>query len=278
VTSHWKLPRDVEPADRPVANQTAATWGTGDAARVGSLGTIHAELLCEAVDLHAGERVLDVAAGTGTAAVAAARRGADVTAIDLLDHLLDSAVRIAEAHNLTLHTQRADAQRMPFDDDTFDVVLSAFGAMFAPDEQAVADEMVRVCRPNGRIGLTAWVPGSLMGDVLTATEHQLLPLRHRNSRLEWGDADGIRELFGNRVYALRTTTRQFTFRYRSGQHVLTHHRAWDGRIKAAFDALDPHSQKLLEAALLETYVANNRATDGTVVVASEYLEIIATVR
>jgi hypothetical protein len=117
-----------------------------------------------------------------------------------------------------------------------------------------------------------------MGDVLTATERQHPRARCRHPHLDWGDADRIRQLFGNRVYALRTTTRRFTFRYRSARHVLTHHRAWDGRIKSAFDVLDPNGQEILEARLLEIYAANNRATDGTVVVASDYLEVVATVR
>jgi SAM-dependent methyltransferase len=271
MTTPPGVPRGVEPT-------SSTSWGTGDAARVGSLGSIHAELLCEAVDLHAGERVLDVAAGTGPTALAAALRGAEVVAIDLVDHLLDSARRIANANGVALRTQVADAQCMPFDDDAFDVVVSAFGAMFAPDQQAVADEMVRVCRPNGRIGVAAWAPDSLMGDVLTATERQVSRPGDRRSYIGWGDTDGVRELFGNRVCELRTTTRRFTFRHRSAQHVLTHHRAWDGWIKAAFEVLDDDGQEIFEAALLEIYAAENRASDGTVVVASDYLEVVATVR
>jgi ubiquinone/menaquinone biosynthesis C-methylase UbiE len=259
------------------ARQRAA-WAAGDGARIGSLGTIHGELLCEALDIHPGERVLDIAAGSGAAAVAAARRWADVVATDLVDHLLDSARRIAEAFGLSMRTQIADAQDLPFEDDSFDVVMSAFGSMFAPDQQAVADEAIRVCRPCGRIGLATWTPASLMGDVFKVTEHRLPPIAGLRGATEWGTEERIRELFGNRINSLRIATRTFTFRYRSLRHMLEYFRAWDGLTRAAFEALDADGQDRLEADLLEVYATYNRATDGTLVAPGEYLETVATVR
>ena len=241
-----------------------------DSARFGAPGSLHGELLCEALDIHPGERVLDVATGSGTAALAAARRWADVIAVDLVDHLLDSAQRIAEAFGLSVCTQHADAQDLPFEDDSFDVVMSTFGSMFSPDQQAVADEAVRVCRPCGRIGLAAWVPASLGGEVCKVTG---LP-----RAVEWGTKERIRELFGNRINALRITTRQLTFRYRSPQHMLEYLRTWDGPTMAAFDALEAGDQDRLAADLLDVYATYNRATDGTLVAPSDYLEIVATVR
>lgn len=162
---------------KAITEHQRKTWTAGDFAKVGSLAILHGELLCEAADVHPGERVLDIAAGHGAASLAAARRWADVTATDPGEHLLESAKRAADAQGLALHTQVADPQDLPFDDDTFDLVLSAFGAMFAPDQQAVADELVRVCRPGGRIGLVNWAPKSLIGDVLRATGRHVPPPR-----------------------------------------------------------------------------------------------------
>jgi ubiquinone/menaquinone biosynthesis C-methylase UbiE len=245
---------------------------------LGALGAIHAELLCEAIDIHPGERVLDVAAGSGAAALAAARRWADVIATDFVDHILESARRVADAYGLTLNTQIADAQALPFDDDEFDVVISTFGAIFAPDQQAVADELVRVCRPGGRIGLVAWTPGSLMDDVLRTTERHVPRPAGLRTAIEWGTEHRIRELFRNRINMLRITTRQFTFHYRSPTHLLECLRAWDGPTHVAFNALSDDRQNILAADLLSTYAVHNRATDGTVVAPSDYLEVVATVR
>jgi ubiquinone/menaquinone biosynthesis C-methylase UbiE len=255
-----------------------AAWVAGDGARIGSLGTIHGELLCEALDIHPGERVLDVAAGNGAAAVAAARRWADVVATDLVDHVLDSARLIAEAFGLSVRTQVADAQDLPFEDDSFDVVMSAFGSMFAPDQQAVADEAIRVCRPCGRIGLATWTPASLMGDVFRVTERRVPLARGLRGAADWGTEERIRELFGNRINSVRIATLQFTFRYRSPRHMLEYFRTWDGPTRAAFEALDAGGQDGLAADLLDVYATYNRATDGTLVAPSEYLETVATVR
>lgn len=255
-----------------------ATWAAGDAARMGSLGVIHGELLCEALEVHPGERVLDIAAGSGAAAVAAARRWADVVATDFVERSLGAARSVAAAYAFTLETHAADAEDLPFDDDTFDVVMSTFGSMYAPDQQAVADEAIRVCRPCGRIGLTTWAPASLAGDAWKVTARYVPPPPGTRSPMEWGRDERVRELFGNRINSLRITTRQFTFRYRSPHHMLQYFRAWDGPTRVAFDALDSHGGERLAADLLEVYATFNRATDGTLVAPSDYLEIVAAVR
>ena len=273
-----KFPARPDADYRAITARQQAEWAAGDGARLGALGAIHAELLCEAIDIHPGERVLDVAAGSGAAALAAARRWADVIATDFVDHLLDSARRVADAYGLTLQTQIADAQNLPFDDDEFDVVISTFGAIFAPDQQAVADELLRVCRPGGRIGLVAWTPGSLMDDVFRTTQRHVPPPAGLRATIEWGKEDRIRELFRNRINTLRITTRQFTFRYRSPTHLLEYLRSWDGPTHVAFNALSDDRQHALAADLLSAYAVHNRATDGTVVAPSDYLEVVATVR
>lgn len=275
-------PRTTTPAphvdDPAITDRQRAAWAAGDFARIGSLGILHGELLCEALDIHPGERVLDIAAGNGAAAVAAARRWADVVATDLVDHLLESSRVIADAFGLSVRTRVADAQDLPFEDDSFDVVMSTFGSMFAPDQQAVADEAIRVCRPCGRIGLATWTPASLMGDVFKVTECRLPPTAGLLGATEWGTEARIRELFGNRINSLRIATRTFTFRYRSPRHMLAYFQAWDGPTQAAFEALDTDGRGQLEADLLEVYATYNRATDGTLVAPGEYLETVATVR
>jgi ubiquinone/menaquinone biosynthesis C-methylase UbiE len=140
-------------------------WSQGDFARAGAEQVIVGELLCRAIDIHPGERVLDVAAGSGNAALAAARRGASVTATDFVPALLETAARRAQVEGLELETREADAQDLPFPDATFDVVLSTFGVIFAPDQARAAAELLRVCRPGGRIGLTAWTPDSVMAAI-----------------------------------------------------------------------------------------------------------------
>ena len=253
-------------------------WAGADAAGIGTGGVIHAELLCEAVDVHPGEQVLDVAAGDGAAGLAAARRGADVIATDLIDHVLQFAARVAEASCLPLRTQVADPQDLPFDDDTFDVVLSSFGTMFAPDQQRVADELVRVCRPCGRIGLVSWSPVSLVADLLRATASHVQSSSVLNRAVEWGSEDRLRQLFGNRVRPIRVEPRRFTFRYRSAEHILESFRDRDGPIRAALDSLGRDGQAALAADLIQVFRRFNRADDGTLVAPSHYLEIVAVVR
>ena len=265
---------------KAVAEHQRKTRAGGDFARVGPPAILHGELLCEAVDVHPGERVLDVAAGNGAASLAAARRWADVTATDSGEHLLESAQRAAGAQGLALHTQVADPQDLPFDDDTFDVVLSTFGAMFAPDQQAVADELVRVCRPGGRIGLVNWAPKSLIADVLRATGRQVPPAAGLRPAIEWGSEDRLRELFANRISGLNIQTRQLTFRYRTPERMLDWFRSWYGPTQVAFASLgaDADARDRLAADLIAVCNSYNRADDGTLVAPSDYVEVVAVVR
>ena len=243
-----------------------------------SLGVLHGELLCEHVDIHASERVLDAAAGDGAAALAAARRWADVTATDSANHAdtLDLARRVAEAHGLTLAIQVADADALPFEDDTFDAVLSAFGAMFCPDQQRVADELVRVCRPAGRIGLTSWLPRSLIASALRiATDAAAAAVPPAT---EWGTDRRLRELFGNRINDLRLETRSFTFRYPTPEHMLSWFRTSCPPAATTFEQLPTDRRNHLAADLVELFTTHNRADDGTLVATSDYLEVVAVIR
>ena len=261
----------------PTVHAPRSTPVVVDDQAVDSAPTIHGELLCEALDIHPGERVLDVGTGNGAAAIAAARHRADVIATDRDGQVLDAVLRVADAYRLAIDTRVAQAHDLPFEDDTFDVVMSGFGAMLAPARAAFADEAIRVCRPCGRIGLVTWTPGSLIGDVVNAAGRGGASTRDRRT-VEWGTEDRLRQLFGNRISALRVTSRQFTFRYRSPQQMLEYFRIVYEPTRTAFDALDTDGRNGLAAALLEVAATYNRATDGTLVAPGDYLEVVATVR
>jgi SAM-dependent methyltransferase len=260
-----------------ITQRHQVVWAAGDFARIGSLSVLHGELLCEAVDVRPGERVLDVAAGSGAAAVAAARRWADVTAVDFVERLLESAWTIANVHGFDIQTRVADAQQLPFADGTFDVVLSTFGAMFAPNQQRAADELVRVCRPGGRIGMTNWTPRSLVADLFRATAAHVPPPPGLRPAIEWGTEPRLRELFQGRLRTVAVQTRYMTLRYRSPEHVLEYFRTWYGPTRMAFGSLDEAGQARLADDLLAVYRTHNRADDGTFVAPSEYAEVVAVV-
>lgn len=267
----------VHPDFATITERQQVIWAAGDFGRIGSLVVLPPELLCEALDIHPDERVLDVGAGNGAASLAAARRWADVTALDFVEHLLESAEKVAAVQNLRLRTKVGDAQALPFDDDSFDVVLSTYGAMFAPDQQRTADELVRVCKPGGRIGMTNWTPDSLVSGILETVATHVPPVAGLRPASEWGTQERLEELFGDRISALRIRDREFTFRFPSDEYMLEYYRAWYGPTREAFGKLDRGGQVRLSADLLALYGRHNRATDGTLVAASNYAEVVATV-
>lgn len=254
-----------------------ATWAD-DLARVGVRHVIVGELLCQEVDVHAGERVLDVAAGSGNAALAAARRGARVTASDIAEAPLELARRRADVEGLALQTEVADAQALPFENASFDVVLSTFGAMFAPDQQRVADELTRVCRPGGRIGLANWTPQGLVGSSLGIVHRHVPPppaAAGLRSPLEWGTAARLRQLLVDRVVGLRTRQRATDVCVASAADLVAVNRACRGPTRAAFAQLDQPGQARLATDLATDLERFNRARDGTFAAAAEYLEAVA---
>ena len=252
-----------------------ATWSAGDYAVIGTTLQITGELLCEAVDIAAGTRVLDVAAGNGNATLAAARRGAEVTATDYVGALLAGAAARAEAEGLRVTCREADAEALPFDDDTFDAALSTFGAMFTPNHERTSAELLRVCRPGGRIGMTSWTPTGFIGAMFKTVSRHVPPPAGVASPLAWGTEEHLAELFpGQRV---DVQTRQFVFRYRSAQDWLDTFRTFYGPTLKAFAALDAAGQAALEQDLLDLATAANTATDGSLRVPSDYLEVVVTV-
>lgn len=249
-----------------------AAWASGDYAVIGSTLQIVGEMLCEAVDLRGGERVLDVAGGNGNASLAAARRAAEVTCTDYVPALLERARRRAEADGLHIQFQEADAEALPFADAAFDVVLSTFGVMFTPNQDKAASEMRRVCRPGGRIGLSNWTPAGFIGQLFKTLGGFLPPPAGAKSPALWGTETRLAELFpGARVEA---TPRLFHFRYRSPEHWLEVFRTFYGPVHKAFLALDPAGQTRLEEEILELLRRSARGGGAGLVVPSEYLEVV----
>ena len=268
------LPVHPEALAALVDNPHRATWSLGNYSHLGTRLQPVGETLCEAIDVHAGERVLDVAAGNGNASLAAARCGADVTAADFVAELLADARRRAEADGLSLRTELADAHALPFATASFDVVLSTFGVMFAADQPRAARELLRVCRPGGRIGLANWTPQGFVGDLFRAIRRHLPAPAGTRSPLLWGDERSLRELLGEHA-TVRTRHRFFTFRFRSAQHLLEEFRTWYGPTVKAFAELPPEASRELAGEIVALCGARNSADDGSLTVASEYLEVVA---
>ena len=255
-----------------------AAWSSGDYAIIGTTLQLVGEQLAEACDLRFDERVIDVAAGNGNATLAAARRGCQVTSTDYVGDLLERGAARARAEGLDVKFQVADAEALPFDDGSFDAVLSTFGVMFAPDHATAAAELARVCRPGGRIGLANWTPDSLVGHMFKTLGRYLPPPAGAQSPALWGTETHLRTVFGERAAAITITERLFNFRYRSAAHFIEVFRTWYGPVHKAFAALSPDKAALLEQDLTALLDRLNRGGAGTLVVPSEYLEVVITRR
>lgn len=251
-------------------------WSSGDYAVVGTTLQIVGEELCEALDLRSGQSVLDVAAGNGNASLAAARRWGDVTATDYVPELLERARERAAADRLAIEFREADAENLPFDDESFDVVLSTFGVMFTPDQERAAAELVRVCRHGGKIGLANWTPDGFIGQLFKTLGKFVPPAPGVRSPALWGTRARIDELFGPGAADIATTQRHFVFRYQSPDHWIHVFKSYYGPLLKAFAALDSAAQSAFEAELKHLIARFNRAADGTMVVPSEYLEVVIT--
>ncbi len=257
-----------------VKSKQHLAWSAGDYAVVGTTLQIVGESLCEALDLRAGERVLDVAAGNGNATLAAARRWCDVVSTDYVPALLERGRARASADGLPVQFEQADAENLPYPDQRFDVVLSTFGVMFTPDQDKAAAEMTRVCKPGGRIGLANWTPASFVGELFKTIGKYLAPAAGVKSPALWGTEVRLRELFGERLDSMAIERKHFVFRYHSAAHWLEVFRTFYGPMHKAFGALDATEQKALAVDLMALADRFNRATDGTLVATSEYLEVV----
>lgn len=261
-----------------IKQRQQATWASGDFAVIGTTLQIVGELLAEAVDIHADERVLDVAAGNGNATLAAARRFAQVTSTDYVLHLLEKGAARARAEGLAVWFEEADAEALPYDDESFDAVLSTFGAMFTPDHGKAARELLRVVRPGGRVGMANWTPEGFIGQLFRVIGAYVPPPAGMQSPALWGTEAHIVELCAPWVSDIRCVRRNFNFRYRSAQHWIDVFRAFYGPTHKTFAALDSANQVRLAASITSLLDKLNVGGPNSLVVPSEYLEVVITKR
>jgi ubiquinone/menaquinone biosynthesis C-methylase UbiE len=260
-----------------IKRRQQATWSSGDYHMIGTQIAIVSELLIEALDVHSTEHVLDVATGSGNAAIAAARRGCSVVGVDYVPALLERARRRTDAEGLEADYVEGDAEDLPFHDGSFDVVTSVFGALFAPDQARTAAELRRVTVDGGRIGLIAHTPDGFIGHLFKTIGRHVPPPAGLASPILWGTEAHLRELFPAAT-ELRVEKRFYVFRDRSPQAFLAYWRRFYGPTLKAFEAVGEDGRAALEIDLLDLIARFNRATDGTMVVPSEYLEAIIETR
>jgi SAM-dependent methyltransferase len=259
-----------------IKQRQQATWASGDYAVIGTTLQIVGESLAEAADVRAGDRVLDVAAGNGNATLAAARRFARVTSTDYVQALLDKGRERARAEGLAVKFLEADVEALPFPDGSFDVVLSTFGAMFAPDQERTANEMMRVLRPGGRLAMANWTPAGFIGRLFKTIGAHVPPPAGIKPPALWGTEARLAELVGAQAANVRCESRYFNFRYLSAAHWVKVFREVYGPTHKAFAALDTPGAAALESDIVALLEAMNVAGPASLVVPSEYLEIVVT--
>jgi ubiquinone/menaquinone biosynthesis C-methylase UbiE len=274
ATATLVKPTPAQPDLTAIKQRQQGAWSSGDYAIVGTTLQIVGEQLCEALDLRPGSKVLDVAAGNGNATLAAARRWCEVTSTDYVPALLERGRERAAAERLTVTFREADAEALPFTDASFDVVVSTFGVMFTPRQEKAAAELLRVCKPGGKIGLANWTPPGFIGQVFRTLGKYLPPPAGVKSPALWGTRAWLEEMFGAQAREIIAEPRMFVFRYRSPEHWLEVFKTFYGPMLKAFAALEPTAQAALTRELLALVGEFNRATDGTAAVHSEYLEVV----
>ena len=276
ATAILEKPAPAQPDLSAVKQRQQGAWSSGDYAIVGTTLQIVGEQLCEALDLRPGSKVLDVAAGNGNATLAAARRWCDVTSTDYVPALLERGRERATAEHLPVEFREADAEALPFADASFDVVMSTFGVMFTPDQDKAAAELMRVCKPRGKVALANWTPQGFIGQLFkTLGKHLPAPAGVKSAAL-WGTQARLNEMFAGAD--VDAQARMFVFRYKSPEHFLDVFRTYYGPMYKAFGALDAEKQKALATDLIALVREFNRADDGSMAVHSEYLEVLITKR
>lgn len=252
-----------------------AAWSSGNYGLIGMTLNIVGETLCEALDLRSGQSVLDVAAGNGNITLAAARRWCNVVSTDYAPTLLESGRARAATDGLSnIEFKEADAEALPFADNSFDAVVSTFGVMFTPNQDKAAAEMARVCRSGGKIGLANWTPEGFIGQLFKTLGKHLPPPAGAKSPALWGTKARLDEMFGQTATVIIAKPRQFVFRYHSAEHFVDFFKTYYGPVLKAFGALDPAGQQSLHDDMIALIGRMNQADDGTMVVPGEYLEVV----
>lgn len=260
-----------------VTQMQQKTWSEGDFAMVANLVYYPSENLAEALDIVPDERVLDVACGSGNAAIAAARRAwGNTVGADFVPALLERGRERAAAERLEIEFVEADAQDLPFGEGSFDVVVSVFGAMFAPDQERTAAELLRVTKPGGRIGMANWTPAGDVGGMFMTVAKHAPPPPGLNPPLLWGTEERLRELFGEQISDLQVERRISRQPFRSASHYIEFFRRFFGPVKMAFERVGPDGEQALEADLRAYLEEHNAAGERALVLEAEYLRVIAT--
>jgi len=250
-------------------------WASGDFAAVAARIVLVAEQLCDTADLHAGWRVLDVATGSGNAAIAAARLGCTAVGVDYVSALLDRGRERAAAEGLDVELLEGDAEALPFPDSSFDAVTSVFGAMFAPDHAQTAAELLRVCRPGGTVALASWTPEGFIGELFRTVGAHVPPPAGVPSPMLWGTESHLRGLFGEEICSLELEERTFTFRFASAEEFVAFFRQWYGPTLKAFAALEGPARDALECDLVALARRFDRLGDGATAIPATYTETVA---
>ncbi|MBV2093422.1 MAG: class I SAM-dependent methyltransferase [Candidatus Thiodiazotropha sp. (ex Codakia orbicularis)] len=264
----------IAPDYAAIKSKQQATWGAGDYGRVGVTLQITGEQLCEAMDVHSGQSLLDVAGGNGNASLAAARRFCKVVSTDYVGELLEQSRIRAQAEGLAIEYREADAEALPFEEGSFDNVTSTFGVMFSPNQAQAANELQRVCRTGGTIGLANWTPESFIGQLFKTVGRYLPPPAGVESPAAWGTEAFLQRHFGSLAKEIRIQRRHFNFRYHSPDHWLDVFSTYYGPTLKAFQALDETDAQSLRDDILQLIGRYNRAGNGAMVVPSEYLEVV----
>jgi ubiquinone/menaquinone biosynthesis C-methylase UbiE len=269
----------MTPEMEALKEKLKATWTAGDFGQIAQSYVRGAAEFIERLDLKPGEKVLDVACGTGNLAIPAAKAGAVVTGVDIAPNLIEQARKRAEAEDVTCVFEEGDAESLPFIDEVFDTVVSMFGAMFAPRPQKVCEEMARVCHPGGRIAMANWTPGGFIGQMFKITGAHVTPPTNMPSPILWGDETTVRERFREQgISDLQLTRRMIVFNFLiPPQETVEFFRTYYGPTQKAFAALeeDKDKQSALRRELEKHWQEHNKTTDGTTTIESEYLEVIA---
>lgn len=268
----------TQPDFEAIKAKQRIAWGSGDYSVVGVTLQIVGESLCEALDLRSGQRVLDVAAGNGNVSLAAARRFCQVTSTDYVQELLNRGMERAHADRLPIEFQTEDAENLSFEENTFDAVTSSFGVMFTPNQDKAAAELIRVCKPGGKVGLANWTPDGFIGQLFKTIGSRIAPPAGLKSPALWGTPERLNEFFGVKSSTIEIAKRVYVWRYESPEHWLRIWKTIYGPLQKAFAALEPEKQDLLEKDLLDLIGRFNVAEDGTMVVPSDYLEVVVNKR
>lgn len=259
-----------------IKTKQKTAWSSGDYGRVGVTLQITGEQLAESMDMRSGQSVLDVAAGNGNVTLAAARRFCRVTSTDYVSELLDQSRVRADAEGLCVEYRQADVEQLPFAEQSFDHVVSTFGVMFAPNQSASANELIRVCKPGGHIGMANWTPEGFIGQVFKTIGKYVTPPSGVKSPALWGTDGFLQEHFGHACPCIQATPKTFCFRYNSPAHFMDVFRTYYGPVLKTFEALDNAKRASLQSDMLALIESLNVARDGTMVVPSDYLEIVIT--